>query len=145
MNIEYFDVIFSHTFSVNVWENDLINRCSLRVEPNEGICQLRIEFLDFSLAQPSGDGICNTDVFSVSGGASNVPSLCGENSGQHVIVDFSDKSPILLTIKATATYTYGRHWNIRVAQIGCDSENKGRYIYKINILIQCNLLSIVSF
>lgn len=103
-------------------------RCSLRVEPNEGICQLRIEFLDFALAQPSGDGICNTDVLSVSGAASNVPLLCGENSGQHVIVDFMDKNPIVLTIKATASYTFGRHWNIRVAQIACDADQKGIHI-----------------
>lgn len=112
-----------------------MNRCILRVEPNEGICQLRIELLDFSLAQPSGDGICNTDVLSISGGASNVPLLCGENSGQHIIVDFIDSNPITITVKATASFTFGRHWNIRVSQIGCESAQKGTHKFKFILFV----------
>lgn len=98
----------------------------MRIEPaGEGICQLRIEFLDFSLAPPNGDGICNTDVISISGSATLVPLLCGENSGQHIIVDFIALNPITITVKATAGYTFGRNWNIRIVQINCDSRNKG--------------------
>lgn len=101
-------------------------RCSLRVEPVDNVCQLRIDLLDFSLAPPSGDGICNTDVISITGSATNVPSLCGENSGQHLIVDFAGTNPINIAIKTTSSYTFGRHWNIHIAQINCDSEYRGK-------------------
>lgn len=78
-----------------------------------------------SLVGPSGDGICNTDAITITGGASNVPVICGENSGQHVIVDFDNGNPILITIAATSTYTFGRHWFIRATQINCDALNRG--------------------
>lgn len=124
---DYFSRIF-HCLAGHVHLK--INRCTLRVEPLDGACQLRLDLLDFALAQPSGDGVCNTDVISLSGTESDVPMLCGENSGQHIIADFSDDNPIVITIKATAGYTFGRHWNVRVTQIACDSGNKG----KINVI-----------
>lgn len=96
-----------------------MNPCS------DAVCQLRVEFLDLSLAPPNGDGICDTDVISIGGGASNVPSLCGENSGQHVIIDFDGTNSISISITATATYTFGRHWHIRATQLNCNSENRG--------------------
>lgn len=102
-------------------------RCTLTVHPcSSTTCQLRIEFLDLSLVGPTGDGSCNTDAITITGGASNVPVLCGENSGQHVVVDFDDENPILITVAATSSYTFGRHWFIRATQYNCDSENKGR-------------------
>lgn len=90
------------------------------------MCQLRIEFLDLSLVGPTGDGICSTDAITVSGGSSNVPVLCGENSGQHVVVEFDGTSPILITIAATSSFTFGRHWFIRATQFNCDSANRGK-------------------
>lgn len=103
----------------------LPSRCSLTVNPcSSSVCQLRVELFDISLAPPTGDGLCSTDVITISGGASNVPPLCGENSGQHVIVDFDGTSPITITISATASYMSGRHWNIRATQINCDSGSR---------------------
>lgn len=101
----------------------------MNIVPVENVCQLRIDFLDFSLAPPNGDGTCNTDVISITGSASNVPVLCGENAGQHLIVDFAGTNPITISIKTTSSYTFGRHWNIRIAQINCDSEYKGKHTY----------------
>lgn len=103
-------------------------RCSITVQPcGDSVCQLRIELQDLSLAPPNGDGICNTDFLMVNGGASVVPILCGENSGQHIVVDFlGTKNPITLTIRATAAYTFGRHWHIRLTQINCDSQYRGK-------------------
>lgn len=95
------------------------------VPMDESVCQLRIDLLDLSLAPPNGDGICSTDVLSISGSGSNIPLLCGENSGQHVIADFTGTNPITITIKTTSSYTFGRHWNIRVAQINCESAYRG--------------------
>lgn len=98
----------------------------MTVVPADNVCQLRIDLLDFSLAPPNGDGTCNTDVVSITGSATNVPLLCGENAGQHIIADFAGSNPITIAIKTTSSYTFGRHWNIRVAQINCDSEFKGK-------------------
>lgn len=75
---------------------------------------------------PTGDGSCNTDAITITGGASNVPVLCGENSGQHVVVDFDDENPIFITVAATSSFTFGRHWFIRATQYNCDAANKGR-------------------
>lgn len=89
------------------------------------MCQLRVEFLDLSLVGPSGDGSCNIDAITITGG-STIPVLCGENSGQHVVVEFDAESPILITIAATSSVQYGRHWFIRVTQYNCDSEHRGK-------------------
>lgn len=98
----------------------------MTVQPcSASVCQLRIDFLDLTLAPPSGDGICNTDVLTVTGGASQVPPICGTNAGQHVYVDFDGTLPIQIAVAATPSYTLGRHWNIKVSQINCVSENRG--------------------
>lgn len=98
------------------------------MQPNDNVCQLRIDLLDFSLAPPTGDGVCSTDVISISGSASNIPAVCGENAGQHLIADFSGSNPISIVIKSTSTYTFGRHWNIRLSQIACDSSDRGKTV-----------------
>lgn len=97
------------------------------------MCQLRIDFLDLSLAPPSGDGVCNTDVVSISGGASNVPILCGENSGQHVVIDFDGTNAVSISVTATATFTFGRHFFIRVTQYNCDSQFRGTCISTVSL------------
>lgn len=89
------------------------------------VCQLRVEFSDLSLVGPNGDGLCNTDAIQITGGASNVPTLCGENSGQHVVLDFDGTNPIQISIAATSSFTFGRHWFIRTTQLNCDSANRG--------------------
>lgn len=89
------------------------------------ICQLRIDFLEFSLAQPTGDGVCSTDYFSVAGGGSAVPRLCGENGGSHVYVDFNGNAPITVTMASSGTTTFNRRWHMLMTQIECDSASRG--------------------
>lgn len=114
--------------------NNVLCRCGVSVNPcSDTVCQLRIDFLDLSLAPPNGDGVCATDIFSVSGGATNVPNLCGSLSGQHVVVDFLGTSSISVAVVATASYTFGRHWNIKITQINCDSRNRGKYTFHQSI------------
>uniref|UniRef100_A0A1A9WXL2 CUB domain-containing protein n=1 Tax=Glossina brevipalpis TaxID=37001 RepID=A0A1A9WXL2_9MUSC len=59
--------------------------CNLKVRLlNDDISQLRIDFYHFTLGQPNRkSGVCDGDVFQVSGGPSGTFSLCGQNSGQH--------------------------------------------------------------
>lgn len=104
----------------------LLRRCSLTVNPcSSTVCQLRIVFSDLSLAPPNGDGTCNTDIISITGGSTQVPNLCGENAGQHVVVEFDGTNPIQITVTSTSSYTFGRHWFIYVTQINCDSQFAG--------------------
>ncbi|XP_019870330.2 uncharacterized protein LOC109598852 [Aethina tumida] len=84
---------------------------------NSDICQVRLDFLALSLAQPDGNGYCVTDSVQVVGGASTVPIICGENSGQHMYVYFNGDSDIKIIVSANSI---GRSWSIKVAQIGCD-------------------------
>ncbi|KAG4074579.1 hypothetical protein HA402_004450 [Bradysia odoriphaga] len=96
--------------------------CSIVVSPaSADICQIRLDFLDLSLAPPNGDGVCNRDAISVAGGSSYVPTLCGMNSGQHVYVNFDGTQPITINIAASSSYTFGRKWHMMINQIDCNS------------------------
>lgn len=89
------------------------------------MCQLRLDFLDLSLAPPDGNGICNRDVITVTGGSSYVPPLCGINSGQHIYVNFDGSSPITINIVASSSFSFGRKWHIATTQFECDSAQLG--------------------
>lgn len=102
------------------------SRCNYQVtRESTDICQLRIDFLEFSLAQPSGDGVCNTDYLAVTGGGSAVPRICGENAGSHVYVDFNGNAPITVTMASSGTTTFNRRWHMLMTQIECDSASRG--------------------
>ncbi|XP_074032971.1 uncharacterized protein [Leptinotarsa decemlineata] len=91
-----------------------IQRC------NPDICQVRIDFLNFNLAQPNAMGVCNSDALFVTGGGGSVPVICGENTGQHIYVDFNGNDTINLIITTSATGpSLGRVWNFLVTQIAC--------------------------
>ncbi|XP_012235854.1 uncharacterized protein [Linepithema humile] len=97
-------------------------RCTITVQRcNSNICQLRLDFLEATWAQPNATGFCDLDVFLVSGGSSTVPRICGENTNQHVYVDFNGATPITISIDTSADYAFDRRWNIRIQQIACDS------------------------
>ncbi|CAL1681716.1 unnamed protein product [Lasius platythorax] len=97
-------------------------RCTITVQRcNSNICQLRLDFLEATWAQPNATGYCDFDVFLVSGGSSTVPRICGENTNQHVYVDFNGAQPITISVDTNADYAFDRRWNIRIQQIACDS------------------------
>ncbi|KAL6255006.1 hypothetical protein P5V15_013424 [Pogonomyrmex californicus] len=97
-------------------------RCTITVQRcNSNICQLRLDFLEATWVQPNATGFCDFDVFLVSGGSSTVPRICGENTNQHVYVNFNGATPITISIDTNADYAFDRRWNIRIQQIACDS------------------------
>jgi hypothetical protein len=57
------------------------------IKINMNLCfflqQLRVDFLDFSLAQPNRDGQCVDDYLEVIDSITTVPKICGENTDQH--------------------------------------------------------------
>ncbi|XP_069702658.1 uncharacterized protein [Periplaneta americana] len=102
-------------------------RCSISITKcNSNICQLRIDLLDFTVGQPDANGNCLDDYLEITGGASSVPRICGENTGQHVYVDFpADNNPIQITVRTNPAVTANRKWNIRINQIECTSPERG--------------------
>lgn len=86
------------------------------------VCQLRIDFHMFSLAQPDGDGYCNRDSFNIYDGNTSVPTICGENRGLHVYVTFMDDFPITIRIATGQFVNYNRRWEILISQIKCHSD-----------------------
>uniref|UniRef100_A0A182LVJ3 CUB domain-containing protein n=1 Tax=Anopheles culicifacies TaxID=139723 RepID=A0A182LVJ3_9DIPT len=94
---------------------------------NLRICQLRLDFNSFSLAQPTLDPYpkCINDVFSVENMSFD---LCGENSGQHVYVPFNptnaDRTMTItfrIASRSQIPTLSNPHWSIRVQQLECPS------------------------
>ena len=110
------------------------------------VCQLRLDLLDFELAQPDlGD--CNRDQFIIRADEP-LPVLCGKNSGQHLFVDVRGRKETDLNLLTTPMYpkpvgkdggqdsteihimdwlyelTNDRKWNIKVTQIPCDCSER---------------------
>ncbi|XP_015782632.1 uncharacterized protein LOC107360478 isoform X2 [Tetranychus urticae] len=95
------------------------------------ICQIRLDFDEFSLAPPR-NGSCGfqTDSFVISG-ASNFNStglpasgLCGDLTGQHLYIDVDPddvNEPLLLVVNTANEEMYNRKWSIRIQQIPCQS------------------------
>ncbi|KAJ8666893.1 hypothetical protein QAD02_008555 [Eretmocerus hayati] len=99
------------------------DRCGISVQKcSSNICQLRVDFLDFTLAQPTSEGVCDYDLLSISGGSPRVPRICGENTDQHMYVDFEGTNPISISIDTSTEYSMKRRWNMRIQQIACDSQ-----------------------
>ena len=60
------------------------NTCSLKLSLPDDICQIRMDFVDFSLASPNIEGQCEDEAMIVTSQSSNIlPHICGENEGQH--------------------------------------------------------------
>jgi len=114
-------------------------QCSYTICPlSTSVTRIRLELTAFSIvgpttALPANDGAaaessgtgrslghCNTDTFSVA----NSPIICGENAGQHMIVDTDG------TTCVTALFSYGldsvaRAYTIHVIQYGETNEMGG--------------------
>lgn len=100
---------------------------------------MRIEFLSLTLAQPNAVGSCVSDALTVSGAATIIPPICGENSGQHIYLNFKGDEEIRISIDTSAA-PMARSWKLKISQIGCDSVNRGKLK---NILYTPELISYI--
>lgn len=96
-------------------------QCRVQITKSEDVCQMKLEFHSFVLMPPT-NGICSQDYFAFwtdqTVGQNSV--LCGENSGQHVIVSVENLlGPLFLTMMTSGTAE--RSWSIRVIQQTCKS------------------------
>jgi len=98
--------------------------CTLTVNRvNDNICQARLDFVNLELSEPGADGACDTDFFTVTGGTSTPPMICGSNTGQHMYVDMDPAGgPLKLTVdRSSASPDSTNNWDIQVTQIPCTS------------------------
>lgn len=111
----------------------MINRCSTE------ICQIRLDFVAATLAQPlpagnaaQGDcGGATSDTLTLAPNAGNaqfVPVLCGTLTGQHVYLEASRTVDLAATVTIAnimgGTINGMRSWRIKVSQIECNSRMK---------------------
>ncbi|XP_022220876.2 uncharacterized protein LOC111073053 [Drosophila obscura] len=110
--------------------------CSLKVKMmSEDISQLRIDFHHFTLGQPNRrTGVCEGDVFNISGGPGGAISLCGQNSGQHLYYDVGARaSPRQSTL-------YGSLRPVDSVNASSTSNATGDRIIDINLNLSNRLL-----
>lgn len=129
-----------------------IGACRLKICPcNDNICQLRLDFNQFMITGPStatqsvslakGGVIgapgatvpittasqCLTDSFSVlSSTGQSPPTICGQNSGEHMYVDSSATcNDLVFQLGGTGrgTGVGQRQWSIKITQYSCDYPN----------------------
>eukprot|EP00095_Tigriopus_kingsejongensis_P012199 maker-scaffold1149_size94623-snap-gene-0.17 protein:Tk12199 transcript:maker-scaffold1149_size94623-snap-gene-0.17-mRNA-1 annotation:"hypothetical protein EAG_02482" len=97
------------------------------------VCQLRLDFESFTLRGTGnaleGDGVASTggiclDTFTVkTNTGTTVPTICGQNTGQHIYVDMgrepADSVELNFNFDGTAAT---RVWEIKVTQFACNIE-----------------------
>ena len=91
---------------------------------HDNICQIRLDLENFMLADPDISGVCRTDYMQVTGGVANsggIPTICGDNSGQHLIYSAIPNFPARLSVVVDNQVALSRQWKIRITQYTCDS------------------------
>ncbi|XP_057368748.1 uncharacterized protein LOC130689828 isoform X3 [Daphnia carinata] len=102
--------------------------CALTVRMNsklaeqlkKPICQIRLDFVSFTTAQPTA-GTC-TDTFTVGGAKSVVPTICGDNTGQHMYINVPSSGITPTDVQLMFNFPTGtatRAWNIKIAMLPC--------------------------
>nr|CAH0107939.1 unnamed protein product [Daphnia galeata] len=92
-------------------------------EQKTPICQVRLDYITFTTAQPNA-GTC-TDTFTVSGSMNSVPVICGDNNGQHMYLDVpsSDTTPkdirLMFNFASAGAAIVPRSWKIKIAMLPC--------------------------
>ncbi|XP_050732124.1 uncharacterized protein LOC127006338 [Eriocheir sinensis] len=109
--------------------------CFVTVEPPEGTCQILLQFDEFEMAGPT-EGDCNNDTFVVHGAnaGSEIPTLCGNNAGQHMYIDVDNSAGPFMLATTTSYVEVLRRWKIKVSFIDahnpCKAPNRCLQYYK---------------
>jgi len=97
--------------------------CQVTIEKQQSVCQLRLDFEEFTLAQPDENGLCTTDSFMVrTTVGERLPILCGDNSQQHIYIDMGRGSanPVVLSVVSNGDRVT-RKWKIKINMIPCNN------------------------
>jgi len=97
--------------------------CQVTIEKQPNVCQLRLDFEEFTLAQPDENGLCTTDSFMVrTTVGERLPILCGENGQQHIYIDMGRGSanPVVLSVVSNGDRVT-RKWKVKINMIPCNN------------------------
>ncbi|KAB0793699.1 hypothetical protein PPYR_13319 [Photinus pyralis] len=116
------EVFNNLTYFVNPHFPDLstgMTSCSTTIKKiDPEIAQYRLDFIHFNLGQPNrSTGVCDDDVFILSGGVSKDLRICGINSGQHVYYDVENINETVTITMMLGNKVLSRLWEVRVTQI----------------------------
>ncbi|KAM0737107.1 hypothetical protein ACS0PU_000200 [Formica fusca] len=92
------------------------------VKSHPDVCQYRLDFEQFNIRGPeTTNNVCTYDQFIVSGG-NPVPTICGNNNGNHMYIDtgVGQTNPVTLTF-VTSGSSFPRSWKVRISQIQCST------------------------
>jgi len=111
---------------------DTASTCNYKIEKcDPKVCTLRLDFESFTIlagtASLDKDSECQ-DTFNVNGlanGFSQIPTICGSNTGEHMYVEIGPGA----TDSATLAFSFGavagtRSFELKVTQYLCDSPNR---------------------
>jgi len=99
--------------------------CQIKIPRQQGVCQLRVDFLNFTVGAAQSDGTCGDDTVSIHG-AVNLASgltLCGQAKNQHLYLHYGDGDSCSITI-TTHLETLGSLYDLEITMIDCDSADK---------------------
>jgi len=95
-----------------------VRKCS------DAVCRLRLDFESFSLQGIGGteeidEGVC-MDTFTITTSTNqNIPTICGQNDGQHMYIDVGALSGDSATLNFNFNGAANRMWDIKVTQLEC--------------------------
>ena len=122
-------ITFARYFKQDIFTTDRTKQC----------LQVRLNFEKLQLRDPDATGACKSDylqvlfmlvnfyitlILKVTGGVSgsNIPTLCGNLAGQHVIYSAIPNFPARLSVVVdTQMAGVNREWQIKILQYECDS------------------------
>ena len=58
-----------------------------------------------------------------------MPTLCGYNTGQHILLDLQTGDVAELSLHLDTSITYSRTWTVRVSWLECDTNMAGCFQY----------------
>ncbi|CAG7670743.1 unnamed protein product [Allacma fusca] len=111
--------VIRHSGTTVVSENAASDyRRTYRFMKAENICQLRLDFDEFELAQPDERANCNNDLMQVISPRAGF-GICGSNSQQHIYLNYDSRSYIDINMRIRST---DAKYRIRSTFIECGSE-----------------------
>ncbi|EFX82500.1 hypothetical protein DAPPUDRAFT_316213 [Daphnia pulex] len=96
---------------------------TLPEQAKQQICQIRLDFVLFTISQPDAETACSGDFFEVAGATNIVPTICGFNNGQHMYLHVPPSpTDVQLSFNFGPSDGETRQWNILIAMIPCSSK-----------------------
>merc|ERR1711894_88728 len=153
----------NQTYLVQASVTTLTNPCKYTICPcGTNICRIRFDFTTMVLAGAVAGSVtaaatavgaagtlngpligdCVDDQFSISGGTGRgTPTICGTNTGYHMIVDADRTGNTCHTalFNIGGTTTTSRSWNVLITQYACGDTDSSGYVFNIHCIILSNV------